>query len=178
MKKRQSCLAVVATILLLVSCSSIQPPFTQWPQFWGGGTRLTGIEMPDYIREGLDYDVVLRYDSEGTPQISRVCFRWLAEPISSVSPSLNCYAANGDFGTGNPCYTRTSVVNPGSSSFCAETSDIRTDIPGRLVVRIRPTDLQASYNMLLGQAEYVSNGQLKTTNAVKTPVTVDKSLNP
>ncbi len=177
MKNPQSCLAIVAAMLLLASCSSIQPPFSQFKPFIEGEMRLTGIEMPDYVREDLDYDVVLRYNSEETPQISRVCLRWLAEPISSVSPSLSCYAANGDFGTGNPCYARTLVVSPGSSWFCAEASNMRTDVPGRLVVRIRPTGLQAGYNMLEGQVGYVRDGQVKMTNAVKTPVTLDMSLN-
>jgi hypothetical protein len=182
MKNSQSCLAIMAAILLLASCSSIQMPFSRLKPLSEplseGETRLTRIEMPDYVREDLDYDVVLRYASEEAPQISRVCFRWLAVPISSVSPSLNCYAANGDFGTGNPCYAGASVVSSGSSSFCAEASDIKADIPGRLVVRIRPTGLQAGYNMLEGQAEYVHDGQLRTTNSVRTPVIMDQTLTP
>jgi hypothetical protein len=174
MKRTQWYLAIVAATLLLASCSSFQPPFAWLKPLSKGETRLTGIEMPDNVREGLDYDVILRIDSEEPPQIKRICFRWLTEEISSVSPSLNCYAANGDFGTGNPCYSRTSVMAPGSAQFCAEASDIRTEVPGRLVVRIRPTDLQAGYNRLEGQAEYVYEGQLRVTNSVKTTVTVDK----
>jgi hypothetical protein len=177
MKKLKDYLAILVALLLLASCSSIQPPFTQLMPYLGGQTRLTGIEMPDYVREGLDYDVILRYDSEETPQFNRVCFRWLTEPISSASPSLNCYAASGDFGTGSPCGPA-SLSSSGSSSFCADASDIRADIPGRLVVRIRPNGLQPNYNMLEGQAEYVRNKELKVTNAVKTPVTVDNFVNP
>ena len=119
-----------------------------------GEVRLTDIQMPEYVLEDLPYDVILSIDSEETPQIRRVCFRWLTDEISSNSPSLYCYAMNGTFGTGGPCSPWTSSSGPGSSPFCAETSDINTDIPGRLIVRIRPTDLKASYNMLEGQVEY------------------------
>jgi len=174
MKGFQSYLVIVAAILLLASCSSVQSPLAQLKPLTAGEARLTEIEMPELIREDLPYDVILRVNSEETPQISRVCFRWLSEGISSASPSLNCYAARGDFGTGNPCYSRTSVISPGSDSFCVEASDIKTDVPGRLIVRIRPTGLLDSYNKLEGQAEYVYDGQLRVTNAVKTSVTIDK----
>lgn len=174
MKWSHGYLAIIAVILLLASCSSVKPPFAQLKPLAAGETRLTEIEMPELVREDLPYDVILRLNSDETPRISRVCFRWLSEDISSASPSLNCYAARGDFGTGNPCYSRTSTTNPGSASFCAEASDIRTDVPGRLIVRIRPTGLLSSYNKLEGQAEYVYDGQSRVTNTVKTSVTVDK----
>lgn len=174
MKSTQSCLAIIAAILLLASCSSVQSPFARIQPLSQGEVRLTGIEMPEYVHEDLVYDVILRVDSEEMPQVKKVCFRWLTEEISSVSPSLYCYAMNGDFGTGNPCYARTSVVAPSSDPFCAEASDIRTDVPGRFIVKIRPTGLKASYNKLQGQAEYVSDGKLRVTNSVKTSVTVDK----
>jgi hypothetical protein len=166
-------MAIIAA-MLLASCSSVQSPFSRLRPLEEGETRLTSIEMPDYVREGLDYDVILRFNSEETPQISRVCFRWLSEQISSPMPSLNCYAANGDFGTGNVCYSRTSVSGAGSSSFCVEGAAIRTDVPGRVVVRIRPTDLQSGYNKLMGQVEYIYDGQSRMTNAVKTTVAIDR----
>jgi hypothetical protein len=178
MKKLQLCSAIIAAFLLLSSCSYFEPSVVQLKPPAANELRLTSIEMPDYIREDLNYDVVIRYSSEETPQITRVCFRWLAVPISSASPSLNCYAANGDFGTGNLCYTRTSSTGAGSSSFCVGASDIRADVPERLIVRIRPTSLQAGYNIFEGQAEYVADGQLRMTNPVKTPVKIDKSLDP
>ena len=68
---------IIAAILLLASCSSVQSPFSQLRPLEEGEARLTAIEMPDYVREGLDYDVILRFNSEETPQISRVCFQWL-----------------------------------------------------------------------------------------------------
>jgi len=174
MKRSHSHMAIVAAILMLASCSSFQPPLAQFRPLGEGEARLTAIEMPDFVREDLDYDVILRFDSEETPQISRVCFRWVSEPISSPSPSLNCYAANGDFGTGNICSSRTSMNSTGSSSFCVEGPAIKTDVPGRVVVRIRPTGLQSNYNKLEGQAEYIYDGQLRTTNAVKTTVAIDR----
>ena len=175
MKNTQSWLITVAAILLFASCSYMQTPLVHFKPLTEGEVRLTGIQMPDYIRDDMDCDVILNIDSDETPQISKVCFRWLAEEISSVAPSLNCFAANGDFGTGNPCnYTGNSMVTLGSNPFCAERSDVGTDIPGRLVVKIRPIGLLSSYNRLQGQVEYIYNGQSKLTNSVKAPVTVDK----
>jgi hypothetical protein len=174
MKSTQSCLVIIAAIFLLASCSSFETPLSKLKPLSEGELRLTGIEMPEYVREDLVYQVILTTDTEKTPQISKVCFRWLTEEISSVSPSLYCYAMNGDFGTGNPCYSRTAVATPGSEPFCAEGSDIRTDIPGKLIVKIQPTGLRANFNRLQGQAEYIYDGQPRVTNSVKTSVTVDK----
>ncbi|HAM53227.1 MAG TPA: hypothetical protein DCP92_21955, partial [Nitrospiraceae bacterium] len=135
--------------------------------------------MPDYIRDDLDYDVILNVDSDETPQVSKVCFRWLAEEISSAAPSLSCFVADGDFGTGSHCnYTGNSMATLGSNTFCVQGSDVRTGIPGRLVVRIRPTGLQGSYNRLQGQVEYIHNGRSELSNAVKTSVLIDKMNNP
>jgi hypothetical protein len=76
--------------------------------------------------------------------------------------------------TGSPCTDWTSTKNPSSNSFCFEASDINTEVPGRLMVRIKPTDLKEDYNMLEGQVEYFSNGKVCQTNTVRTRVTVEK----
>ena len=178
MKNTQSCLLTVAAIFLLTSCSYMQdppPPLVAFQLLKEGEVRLTGIQMPDYIRDDLDYEVILNMDSDEKPQISKVCFRWLAEEISSAAPSLSCFAADGDFGTGSHCnYTGNSMVTVRSNTFCAERSDVRTDIPGRLVAKIRPANLQSSYNRIQGQVEYIHNGRSELSNAVKTSVIVDK----
>ena len=173
MKSTQRHLVIIAAVLLLASCAS-GPQVILLKPLPAGEARLTDIQMPEYVLEGLAYDVILSIDSEETPQIRRVCFRWLTEEISSYSPSLTCYAMNGTFGTGGPCSPWTSSPAPGSSPFCANASEINTDIPGRLVVRIVPADLKTSYNMIEGQVEYVSNGQVRLTNAVRTPVKVER----
>ncbi|MGA2939117.1 MAG: hypothetical protein ABSF52_18755 [Syntrophobacteraceae bacterium] len=173
MKGAQRYLVVIAAVLLLASCAS-GPQVILLKPLPAGEVRLTDIQMPEYVLEDLAYDVILSIDSEETPQIGRVCFRWLTEEISSYSPSLYCYAMSGTFGTGGPCSPWTSTPAPGSSPFCANTSDINTDVPGRLIVRIVPTGLKTSYNMLEGQVEYVSNGKVRLTNAVRTKVTVEK----
>lgn len=160
-------------LLFLASCSSF-PQLSQLKPLVEGEARLTGIEMPEYVHENLSYDIILRIESEGTPKITRACFRWLTEELSSNSPSLSCYANNGTFGLGDQCVTATSGVNPGSSSFCVDASNIRTDIPGRLYVKVRPEGLKASYNKLEGMVEYVSpDGQVRMTNPVKTLVIVE-----
>jgi hypothetical protein len=152
-----------------------QIPLVPFQLIMEGEVRLTGIQMPDYIRNDLDYDVILNIDSDEMPQISKVCFRWLAEEISSTAPSLSCFVADGDFGTGSHCnYTGNSMATLGSNTFCVQGSDVGTGIPGRLVARIRPTGLRGSYNRLQGQVEYIYGGQLKLTNSVKTSVIVDE----
>ena len=57
----------MTAIVLLASCSYVHP-LTLLKPLSGGEARLTGMEMPEYVREGLPYDVILRIDSEGTPQ--------------------------------------------------------------------------------------------------------------
>jgi len=173
MKSTKRYLVIIAAILLLASCAS-GPQFLQLKTLSEGEARLTDIQMPEYVREDLPYDVILSIDSKGTQEIRRVCFRWVTAEISSYSPSLYCYAMSGTFGTGGPCSPWTSTPAPGSSPFCANTSDINTDVPGRLIVRIVPTGLKTSYNMLEGQVEYVSEGKVRLTNAVRTRVTVQK----
>jgi len=173
MKNTQRYLVIIAAILLLASCAS-GPQISLLKPLPPGEVKLTDIQMPEYVLEDLPYDVILSIDSEETPQIRRVCFRWLTNEISSYSPSLYCYAMNGTFGTGGPCSQWTSSPGQGSSPFCAETSDINTDLPGRLIVKIRPADLKASYNMLEGLVEYLSNGEVRLTNAVRTPVKVER----
>ncbi len=173
MKNTQKYLMIVAAILLLASCAS-GPQISLVKPLPPGEVKLMDIQMPEYVLEDLPYDVILSIDSEETPQITRVCFRWLTREISSYSPSLYCYAMNGTFGSGGPCSAWTSSPGPGSSPFCAVIADINTDVPGRLIVRIRPTDLQSSYNMLEGQVEYLSNGEVRLTNAVRTPVKVER----
>lgn len=173
MKNTQWYFVIIAAILLLSSCAS-GPQIPLLKSSSPGEVKLTDIQMPEYVLEDLPYDVILTINSEETPQITRVCFRWLTRDISSYSPSLYCYAMSGTFGTGGPCSPWTSTPAPGSSPFCANTSDINTDVPGRLIVRIVPTGLKTSYNMLEGQVEYVSNGKVRLTNAVRTKVTVEK----
>ena len=165
---------VLVALLLLTSCSYVQP-LTPLKPLSVGEVRLTDIEMPEYVQEGLSYEVILRTDSEETPQIRRICFRWVSEEISSRDPSLYCYSMDGNLGAGTSCAVWTSGGPLGSAPFCAEASEIRTDIPGRLTVTIRPTNLKLNYNRLEAQVEYVSPaGLVRMSNAVKTPVTVQQ----
>jgi hypothetical protein len=172
MERASICVIIAAAILLLASCAS--GPQIIPLRLSEGEARLTDIQMPEIVREGLPYRVILSIDSEETPQVKRVCFRWLTEEISSYSPSLYCYSMGGTFGLGGPCAPWTYSPGPASSPFCFEASDINTDVPGRLTVNIRPADLKACYNMLEGQVEYISkDGAVRLTNAVRTPVRVE-----
>jgi hypothetical protein len=166
-------IVMAAMLLMLASCAS--GPQIIPLKLSEGEARLTDIQMPEYVREDLPYNVILTIDSEETPRIRRVCFRWLTEEISSYSPSLYCYSMGGTFGLGGPCAPWTSSPGPVSAPFCSEASEINMDIPGRLTVKIRATDLKSCYNMLEGQVEYLSkDGTVHLTNAVRTPVTVEK----
>jgi hypothetical protein len=165
---------MASIFFLLASCSSF-PQLSQLKPISEGEARLTGIEMPEYVHENLPYDIILRIESEGTPKITKACFRWLTEALSSNSPSLSCYANNDTYGPGSQCVTMTSEVNPSSSSFCVDASNIRTDVPGRLYVKVRSVGLKASYNTIEGTVEYVCpNGQVRMSNPVKTPVIVEE----
>jgi len=88
MKNTQRYLVIIAAILLLASCAS-GPQISLLKPLPPGEVKLTDIQMPEYVLEDLPYDVILSIDSEETPQIRRVCFRWLTNEISSYSPSLS-----------------------------------------------------------------------------------------
>ncbi|MHC1727517.1 MAG: hypothetical protein AB9866_16200 [Syntrophobacteraceae bacterium] len=173
MKTAQRLIVIVVSAILLSSCANqlqLLRPVS------GSEARLIDIEMPDTVREGLTYDVILTLNyAEERPQVRKVCFRWLAEEISSRSPSLYCYSMGGDLGTGAPCADHSAQgTNTSSPSFCSELSDIRSDVPGKLIVRIRPANLRFQYNRLEAQVEYISDSRVKTTNVVKTPVIAER----
>ena len=63
MKRASFYVTVAAIFLLLASCSSV-PQLSQFKPLSEGEARLTGIEMPEYVRENLPYEVILRIDSE------------------------------------------------------------------------------------------------------------------
>jgi len=173
MRRTQIHFVILATVLLLGSCASGPQPIPL--TLSRGEARLTDIQMPEYVREDLPYDVIISIESEGTPQLKRVCFRWVTAEISTFAPSLYCYAMGGTFGLGSPCAPWTANPGPNSSPFCVDASGIDRDIPGRLKVRIVPVDLRTCYNMLEGQVEYVSqNGTVCLTNTVRTSVIIEK----
>ena len=166
---------VITAVLLLSACTTYEfKPFSNQIQpLRAGETRLTGIEMPEVVREDLAYDVILSIASEEKPQINRICFRWVAQEISSTSPSLYCYSMGDTLGGGTPCTIKTNeATSTGSPAFCVNPSDVKSDIPGKLIVRIYPTKLKPDYNRLEGQIEYVSDGQTRMTNALRTPVVI------
>jgi hypothetical protein len=170
MKMARSFSAILFAILLLSSCAQVplRPLET-------GEARLTRMEMPEVVREELPYDVFLTVDAEEMPQVKSVCFRWVSEEISSRSPSLYNYSTGAGIATG-PSYTNPVTVGSPvrSDQFCVGPEDIRSDVPGRLIVRIRATNLKADYNRLEGQAEYVSGGRVMLTNKVSTRIFVER----
>jgi len=170
MSKALRLFAILAAGLFLSSCASVQlRPLSS------GETRLTYMEMPEIVREDLPYEVILSVAAEEKPLIKKICFRWLTEEISSGSPSLYCYTTGVDFAKGPSCATWVAQnVSVGSDSFCAGPEDIRSDIPGKLIVKIRPTKLNTTYNKLEGQAEYLSDGRLKLTNKISTKIIVER----
>jgi hypothetical protein len=172
-------MVIFSAILLLASCSSVQPrsPLGRIKPLSSGEAKLTAIEMPEYVHEGLPYDVILDFSSDGPLHAQRVCFKWLAGRPSFATSSSDRLMGNADAaGTENnsPADTRFETTHPSSGLFCVETSHIRIKSPGKLIVRIRPEVLHADYTMLQAQVEYTANGKLNETNIVETPVKVDK----
>jgi hypothetical protein len=170
MKTARSVFAVLIAVLLLSSCAAI--PFRP---LGAGEARLTYIEMPEVVREELPYDVILTVDAEEMPQVRSVCFRWVSEEISSRSPSLYNYSTGAGIASG-PSYTNTVAVGSpmASEQFCVGPEDIRSNTPGKLIVKIHPTNLKANYNKLEGQLEYESDGRVMLTNKVGTRILVER----
>lgn len=147
---------------------------------WSSGTgsvRVTDMEMPDVVREGLPYDVMISYNSDGAPQFSKACFRWVSEKIAGNSPSLYCYSADVDSSLpdGSACGTwQGAGMVQSSAEFCADVADIRRDMPGRVQVRIRPQGLKEDFNKLEGYLEYIEDGQVVQTNKIGTHILVER----
>jgi hypothetical protein len=169
MKTLKSFSAILISALLLSSCAQISlRPLA------AGEARLTYMEMPEVVREELPYDVILTVDAEQMPKVSSICFRWVSEEISSRSPSLYNYTATTGVSTGVSNPNSVTMASPvQSDQFCVGPEDIRTDIPGRLVARIKATNLKPDYNRLEGQLEYISEGRMMLTNKVGTHIIVE-----
>lgn len=132
------------------------------------------MEMPDVVREDLPYEVVLSLQAEGKPMVSKICFRWVAEEPAAGSPSLSCLT-NADFSKEQLCTAMAARNVPVCSElFCAGPQDIRTDVPGKLIVKIRPVKLKADYNKLECQVEYLADGRARTTNKISTRMIVER----
>lgn len=171
MKTARKLLAIVGASLALSACTTA----LQLRPLDSGEARLTKMQMPEVVREDIPYDIVLDITSDGKPEIRKICFRWMAEPISSGSPSLYSYATAPGNTTGPTTATwATPEVTAISEYFCISGEDIKTNVPGKLVVRIRPANLKLNYNKLEGQAEYMSEGRVRTTNKVSTHIMVDQ----
>ncbi|MEN6438208.1 MAG: hypothetical protein ABFD97_06465 [Syntrophobacter sp.] len=161
--------AILMACFILSSCASIplRPLST-------GETRLTRMEMPDVVREDLPYEVVLSLQAEERPMVSKICFRWVAEEVAAGSSPLYCFT-DADFSKEQLC-TASAAQNTamGSELFCVGPQDIRTDVPGKLIVKIRPVKLKANYNKLECQAEYLADGRSRTTNKISTRIIVER----
>ncbi len=164
--------AILTAGFVLSSCAS-----TDFRPLSSGETRLTRMEMPDTVKEDLPYEVILSVESETKPQVSQVCFRWVNEEISTGSPSLYSYSnwTGAEFSKG-PSAERwvEDGVSTGSNTFCSGPESIKTDVPGKLFVKIRPVNLDARYNKLEGQAEYISDGRTRFSNKISTRVLVER----
>ena len=83
-------LALVVLIAALQSCT-IVPTGPLGP----GELRMLKMEPPKTIRAGSPYEVVLTFEADGTPEITRACFLWSWEaqregpycfPVYDVKP--------------------------------------------------------------------------------------------
>jgi hypothetical protein len=170
MKTVRCLFAISVAILLLSSCAQV--PLRPLE---AGEARLTNMEMPEFVREELPYDVILTVDAEEMPKVTGICFRWVSEQISSRSPSLYSYSATTGVSTGPDYSNAVAVASPmQSDQFCVGPADIRSDVPGRLIAKIRAANLKPNYNRLEGQVEYESGGRVMLTNKIGTHVTVEK----
>jgi hypothetical protein len=165
--------ALLLALLLVGSCSSSIPLRPLRP----GEARLSSIQMPDVVREGLTYDVILTLDTNAdhTPPVRSVCFRWVAETVSSAAPYLYTYSMQDDYSLGSPWTKRVAQgMTTASDTFCAQPADIRSDVPGRIIVRIRAEKINPDYNKLESQAEYVLDGAVRWTNWIGTRIFVER----
>lgn len=165
--------AAIVLILSLCTSCSILPKGERSP----GDLRLVALHVPDVIQEDLPYDAMVTFQSDEKPEIKRICFKWVAELISGVSPSLYCYAYEVETNqpTGSACtrWLAEGQFAQSSPSFCVEAKDIRFDSSERFLVKLRFANVKLFYNKLECYAEYYKNGELKETNRVSTKIKVE-----
>jgi len=169
MKLARTVVLCIAAVVLVSSCQYM----TLRKYMTTGDVRLTRMQMPDVVREGLPYDVRVSFDAEFTPQFKKACFRWVAETMSGVSPALYYHAApvSSNQPIGSPgSQWQNEAAEQSSPEFCVGPENIRTNVPGELYVRIYPEDLRPGTNKLVGYFEYVQDGEVFTTNKVSTRV--------
>jgi hypothetical protein len=67
-------LLVMVTVLAAAGCATV-PTGPLAP----GEVRLLSLEVPEDVRAGVPYEVVLRFEAAGQPLIPRACFFWSGE---------------------------------------------------------------------------------------------------
>lgn len=167
-------LLVLGVVLpFLSSCTTMK-----YRELYPGEMRLTRMELPEVMAEHLPYDVLIKYESDGEPEIKKVCFRWVADTPSVAHPSLYWYThevqADEPIGSARKRWLAEGPYMDISAPFCLDPSAITYDGTDRLIVKFKSGDLKAHYNRLESHAEYVRDGEIKSTNKVSARFVVEK----
>ncbi len=162
-------------LFFLAGCAGLEKP---WDRFTPADLKLLRVEMPQVVHEDLPYAVHVTFQSRGAPPIERACIRWVAEEFGSPSPSLTCYAfeVSSDQPIGSAC-TRWLADGPYadvSPLFCTDVENVRYGEPGSFIVRIHTRNVKLYYNRMDVYAEYIVDGEIRTTNTVSTRIRVER----
>jgi hypothetical protein len=140
--------------------------------------RLLRMMLPEITEEDLPYAIEVTFEAKGKPTIKRACFQWLTERASLSSPPLYCYAteAQGNQPIDSVCsrWTTEGPYAQISPLFCSNIESVEYGSPGRFMVKIQTRNVASFYSKLECYAEYVTDGQVKQSNRIRTRIRVEE----
>lgn len=161
--------------LVLIGCAGLETPLDR---FAPADLKLLRIETPEVIREDLPYEIFVIFQSRGEPHIKHACIRWVAEEFTSPSPALTCYAyeVSSDRPIGSACakWLAGGAYSDISPVVCTPVENIGAKFPNSFGVKIQTRNVKEYYNRLDVYAEYLVNGEVRTTNTVSTKIKVER----
>ncbi len=164
---------LLALIFALSSCAWLRQnrPLTE------GEMRLVRIHAPEVIREGVNNNIVVDFQSVGEPQILSVCFRFASDEPQARVPSLFWYMQEAQserllWGTSPEMREDGGEHAVVSVPFCARAQSVQygQTPPGSLTTVISPQAMLPLYRYLECYVEYRKDGKELKTNSVFLPI--------
>ncbi len=163
---RRLILLTVVAGSLLVSCTIMERVRHLSP----GEVRLTRLNAPERVEEGVGYQASLIYQSSTTPLIRQVCCRWIAENPTIKNASMYWYnlevASNMDPGTAGTKWVDKGPIQDFSSTFCFADHQLRLVGGDTIVFHFTAREIKPTYNRLECYAETMVDGAFRESNRV------------
>lgn len=162
-------LTAVATGLI-ASCTIME----RVRQLSPGEIRLTRLQAPEVVEEGLSYQGTLNFRSEMTPTVKRVCCRWVAENPNVKNASMYWFnlevSRDEQPGSEGTKWLDQGPILDFSNTFCLSGNELRVVGADTVVFSFTVRGIKQTYNKMECCAETTLDGALKESNWVGAPV--------